>query len=622
MKIGPKYLRPSVDSLPRFARRGPTDHFSHPSPGKMHALKGHIIESVYKNPHPGRKVAVDERALSDLEVFQPHEEPDRPGFFETLDFSTTMYGHIILKEMAKQPLAEPQEIKERTASVQELQAMPEETINQLEEMLGKIEKKSKNYQHSIYYANRFFNFGETKRGARIGNLLINSAMIFGGALGAVVSMLLSPTGLISTTPIWGGFVGVLLGLFWLFLHHSSHQEFFRNPFAEEYERGVLPYTETIFGQTIANIETIMDIMRHAQKIEGNLQAAGTSLLVDMREKINSLLNDPVLVGFVENMGKYYRERTRKEYPEYSDGPPKKVTYYEYKGPTYMTRYLSFQIEPCLEKAKELLNIFGQLDSLLAQAKANIYYGLNEGTPIDNPNAAIEVEGFFPPQLLNKEGVVTNAFSIDGETKVVPLTGPVYSGKSAVSRGLPLAFIWMGQNAYGIPGNFARFPIFNSVISNIYDADSILKGESGFTSHAKSIQTHVIEGIQANDNAGLNTFLFIDEPNRIMNPLETCAITLALIQEKLCKAKNLTAFIATHFAFIPKWLQAKSFPGIQNLQMHAYEKNEKPVYTYIIKPGISDAKLAIPTLQELGYDNAFIATARRTLAEISEKEVFS
>jgi DNA mismatch repair ATPase MutS len=136
---------------------------------------------------------------------------------------------------------------------------------------------------------------------------------------------------------------------------------------------------------------------------------------------------------------------------------------------------------------------------------------------------------------------------------------------------------------------------------------VLEGESGFTSHTKSIKA-IMEKLKANEAARKSTLYVLDELFRITNSVEGIALALAFITSYPARFIYPRGLIATHYATIPKWLENKQVVSSVSLRTVSREENGKPVFTYGLEQGISGDELSIPLLRMQGFDDEFLRTA--------------
>jgi hypothetical protein len=448
--------------------------------------------------------------------------------------------------------------------------LSEEQLDPAQRILREIGWRTEKIQEmfqSNYWLD-LFSFGKTKRGALIGSL-IPYVLAVGAGLGLVLANL-GPIALFAI------FIPLLSSL----------------PAAMQ--KSYLHAQEKVLA--------MLHIVRLAGELKIELEKHESPFLVQARTQIDDGLNSDTLRTFV------------KEAKANGRITPGGIFGDEHYKPrfSYLLRYLSFLADESYNQIRGLLREFGKYDSLLAQAKANHYYGLTMPQIKSEADAPIYMENFWP--LLDKDEIVTNTLVLGSEVRTVLLTGATFSGKSAVSRWFPLACIFMGQNGFGVPAQTASYPCFQSLITNINDEDSLIRGESGFTSHASS-QRDIIGRAQQNMQKKRNTLVVMDEIWRITNPIESISLALALIKVYFSPNPFMRAFVTTHYAFIPTWLAENSVPGVKDLCMLAYERDGKPVFTYKIAPGISGDQLSIPLLREMGFDDRFIAEAERIKAEL-------
>ncbi len=179
-----------------------------------------------------------------------------------------------------------------------------------------------------------------------------------------------------------------------------------------------------------------------------------------------------------------------------------------------------------------------------------------------------------------------------------ITGPNTGGKTVSLKTLGLLAL-MAQSGIPVPADRADMPVFDSVLADIGDYQSIEQNLSTFSAHVTNIDF-------ISRTATANSLVLLDELGSATDPEEGAALAVA-IAEHFRKAGCMIV-IATHHTSLKVY--GANTPGVTNASVGFDETTLQP--TYELKIGVPGASAGINIAQRLGLNPAIIASARSRL----------
>ncbi|HKN70021.1 MAG TPA: hypothetical protein VJX30_03255, partial [Terriglobales bacterium] len=201
------------------------------------------------------------------------------------------------------------------------------------------------------------------------------------------------------------------------------------------------------------------------------------------------------------------------------------------------------------------------------------------------------------KLKNAE-IVPITIELEGDHRQLVITGPNTGGKTVALKTLGLLAL-MAQSGIPVPADRADMPVFDSVLADIGDYQSIEQNLSTFSAHVTNIDF-------ISRTATANSLVLLDELGSATDPEEGAALAVA-IAEHFRKAECMIA-IATHHTSLKVY--GANTPGVTNASVGFDETTLQP--TYELKIGVPGASAGINIAQRLGLNPAIIASARSRL----------
>lgn len=187
----------------------------------------------------------------------------------------------------------------------------------------------------------------------------------------------------------------------------------------------------------------------------------------------------------------------------------------------------------------------------------------------------------------------------GSLRALVLSGPNTGGKTVALKTLGLAAL-LHQAGLRPPALTAALPVFDEVLADIGDRQSIEMSLSTFSGHVSNL----VEILGAATDRSL---VLIDELASGTDPVEGSALAQALLA-RLSERARLTA-VTTHYPELKEW--ASATPGVANASTGFDPETHAPLYRVALgRPGTSHA---LSIAERLGLDRTLVADARAAVA---------
>jgi len=199
----------------------------------------------------------------------------------------------------------------------------------------------------------------------------------------------------------------------------------------------------------------------------------------------------------------------------------------------------------------------------------------------------------------KDGkIVPITIELEGERRQLVITGPNTGGKTVSLKTLGLLAL-MAQSGIPVPADRAEMPVFDAILADIGDYQSIEQNLSTFSAHVTNIDF-------ISRTATANSLVLLDELGSATDPEEGAALAVAIAEH--FRKVGCMIVISTHHTSLKVY--GANTAGVINASVGFDEATLQP--TYELKIGVPGASAGINIAQRLGLNPAIITSARSRL----------
>jgi len=248
-----------------------------------------------------------------------------------------------------------------------------------------------------------------------------------------------------------------------------------------------------------------------------------------------------------------------------------------------------------------------LDSLLGRARFAREFDCT--MPEFSAGNFLRVEAACNPVLehtLRPQGrkAVPLSLALGGDETVMVVSGPNTGGKTVALKTVGLAAL-SAQSGIPVAADRAELPLFDRVLADIGDEQSITADLSTFSAHMLNLKSML-------ETATARSLILVDEMGTGTAPEEGAALAVALLEEfRTLRALTLAT---THHDRLKAY--ASTTPGIVNAAMEFDEENLRPTYRLLV--GVPGTSSGIEIARRLGLPSQVVDRARATLSPESRE----
>src|SRR5215469_7458605 len=196
-------------------------------------------------------------------------------------------------------------------------------------------------------------------------------------------------------------------------------------------------------------------------------------------------------------------------------------------------------------------------------------------------------------------VIPVSVELDEGRRELIITGPNTGGKTVALKTLGL-LVLMAQSGIPVPASRMEAPVFDGVLADIGDYQSIEQNLSTFSAHVKNIDAISYQATAA-------SLVLLDELGSATDPEEGAALAVS-IAEFFLQTRCLS-IISTHHTALKVY--AANTPDVLNAAVGFDERTLAP--TYELRIGVPGASAGINVAQQLGLNAPIVRRAREKLS---------
>ena len=205
----------------------------------------------------------------------------------------------------------------------------------------------------------------------------------------------------------------------------------------------------------------------------------------------------------------------------------------------------------------------------------------------------------------KKTVVPVSLELNTTQSTLLISGPNTGGKTVALKTIGLLAL-MTHAGLPMPAEEAEFPLFDEVLADIGDHQSLAESLSSFSSHILAVRSML-------ERATGDSLVLLDELGRATDPEEGGALGVTVLET--FRARGAFTLASTHLMAMKVY--GASTSGVLNGSMGFDEATLEP--TYVLRLGAPGKSAGLDIASRLGLDPALIETARGRMAA-SDRDV--
>lgn len=205
----------------------------------------------------------------------------------------------------------------------------------------------------------------------------------------------------------------------------------------------------------------------------------------------------------------------------------------------------------------------------------------------------------------KKRILPISLTLDEKQRTLLISGPNTGGKTVSMKTVGLLAL-MAQAALPVPAAEAEFPLFEQVLADMGDQQSIQESLSTFSAHIARVR-EMLETVTP------QSLVLLDELGCATDPEEGGPLGVAILDS--FRAHGAFTFASTHLLALK--IYGATTEGVVNASMGFDEKTLEP--TYVLQLGAPGKSAGLDIASRLGLSEDLIARARQRMST-SERDV--
>jgi DNA mismatch repair protein MutS2 len=269
----------------------------------------------------------------------------------------------------------------------------------------------------------------------------------------------------------------------------------------------------------------------------------------------------------------------------------------------LTARLQLVRGPLLNAAEAIAHLDGVF------ARARFARDFDATIPQFSESVQLQLERARHPVLEDKlrrehREIIPMTLALGGGERVLVISGPNTGGKTVALKTTGIAAL-SAQTAIPVAAERALLPLFDHILVDIGDEQSIAADLSTFSSHMLNLKAILATATE-------HSLALVDEMGTGTAPEEGAALAVALLDD--FREKNCIVLATTHHDRLKAY--ASSTPGVVNAAVEFDDVNLRPTYRLMV--GVPGGSSGIAIAQRLGIASSIIDRARSLLAPESRE----
>lgn len=226
------------------------------------------------------------------------------------------------------------------------------------------------------------------------------------------------------------------------------------------------------------------------------------------------------------------------------------------------------------------------------------------------NRRLSLRGARHPLLADllrkqKKPIISVTIELEEPTRTLLITGPNTGGKTVAMKTAGLVSL-MAQSGLPVPCESAELPVFEEILADIGDNQSIAESLSSFSAHVRRLGDIL-------DHATRDSLVLLDELGRATDPEEGGALGVAVVDE--LRQSGAFTLASTHLLALKVY--GANAQGVLNGSMGFDEETLTP--TYVLRTGAPGRSAGLAIASRLGLPPRLIEKAQSAMSS-NERDI--
>ena len=241
-----------------------------------------------------------------------------------------------------------------------------------------------------------------------------------------------------------------------------------------------------------------------------------------------------------------------------------------------------------EMILRLMDLLYDLDVYITVGLVARRKGFHFAKALTGDNNIVQFKQVYHPLL---ENAIANDLELNTEHNILFLTGANMAGKSTLMKSVGIA-LYLGHMGFPVPAAQLEFSVRDGIYTSINLADNLNAGASHFYTEVLRVKE-----VAVSLNEGKKLFVIFDELFRGTNVKDAFDGTIS-ITRAFTKKTGSQFIISTHIMEAGELLSEEPL-SIQYYYLPTEMKGNMPVYTRVLKEGITDDRQGMIIIQNEG-----------------------